>query len=56
MRHPNRHAHTAKDKKVDSVETTDVEDEGKIPSKPYVSQDTQKWVMKLKDLDINWVE
>ncbi|KAJ4717344.1 Cyclase/dehydrase family protein [Melia azedarach] len=56
VRHPNRHAHTAKDKKVDSVETTDVEDEGKIPSKPYVSQDTQKWVMKLKDLDINWVE
>ncbi|GMI99352.1 PIN2 PROMOTER BINDING PROTEIN 1, HIGH CHLOROPHYLL FLUORESCENCE 145 [Hibiscus trionum] len=24
--------------------------------KPYVSQNTQKWLTKLKDLDINWVE
>lgn len=38
------------------MDPANLECEGKIPSKPYVSQDTQKWAMKLKDLDINWVE
>ncbi|KAG6495229.1 hypothetical protein ZIOFF_043023 [Zingiber officinale] len=28
----------------------------KRSSKPLIAQDTQKWLMKLKDLDINWVE
>ncbi|KAH9685392.1 hypothetical protein KPL70_013941 [Citrus sinensis] len=56
LRHPNRRAHIIKDKKVDYVNPANLECEGKIPSKPYVSQDTQKWAMKLKDLDINWVE
>ncbi|KAJ0041093.1 hypothetical protein Pint_27506 [Pistacia integerrima] len=56
MRHPNRHANTGKDKKTDYVASMDLEGEGKISSKPYVSQDTEKWIMKLKDLDINWVE
>lgn len=50
MRHPNRHANTEKDKK------TDLEGESKITSKPCISQDTEKWTMKLKDLDIDWVE
>ncbi|XP_047330644.1 uncharacterized protein LOC124934196 [Impatiens glandulifera] len=27
-----------------------------ILSKTFVSQDTQKWIMKLKDLDIDWVQ
>lgn len=36
--------------------STNVEGEDIIPSKTHVSQDTQKWLMKLKDLDINWVE
>ncbi|CAI9780511.1 unnamed protein product [Fraxinus pennsylvanica] len=28
----------------------------KTPSKTYVSQDTEKWLMKLKEFDINWIE
>ncbi|KAK9292247.1 hypothetical protein L1049_020211 [Liquidambar formosana] len=58
VRHPNRRANLAKDKKIDYVVLTDVEGEEKTLSKPYVSQDTHKWLMKLKhlDLDINWVE
>ncbi|RWW11847.1 hypothetical protein GW17_00024519 [Ensete ventricosum] len=28
----------------------------KLSSIPLIAQDTQKWLMKLKDLDINWVE
>ncbi|KAF3646148.1 putative protein phosphatase 2C 15-like [Capsicum annuum] len=47
VRHPNRQASLAKDKKVD-CETTS--------SKPFVAQDAKKWLMKLKDLDMNWVE
>ncbi|XP_059624499.1 uncharacterized protein LOC132267351 isoform X2 [Cornus florida] len=53
VRHPNRQAKFANDKKNDYVASGDEE---KTPLKPYVSQDTQKWLMKLKDLDINWVE
>ncbi|KAJ9176997.1 hypothetical protein P3X46_012254 [Hevea brasiliensis] len=56
VRHPNRQANVVKDKKNDHVAFTNVEGEDSISSKPYVSQDTQKWLMKLKDLDINWVE
>ncbi|KAL5754182.1 hypothetical protein ACOSP7_022402 [Xanthoceras sorbifolium] len=46
VRYPNRHANIAKDKKIDCVESTQVSSEGV----------SQKWVMKLKDLDISWVE
>ncbi|CAL5368816.1 unnamed protein product [Camellia sinensis] len=53
-RHPNRQGNLSKDKKMDYVSSAN--GEGKVPSKPYVSQDTHKWLMKLKDLDINWVE
>ncbi|KAI3676802.1 hypothetical protein L1987_86415 [Smallanthus sonchifolius] len=43
VRHPNRTRNNANDGE-------------KAPSKPDVSQDTEKWMVKLKDLDINWVE
>ncbi|KAF7129644.1 hypothetical protein RHSIM_Rhsim10G0129800 [Rhododendron simsii] len=54
VRHPNRKGNLSKDKNADSVASANVNEEGNSPSKPYVSQDTQKWLLKLKDLDINW--
>jgi hypothetical protein len=56
IRHPNRQGNPAKDKKIDYITSTDTEGETKTPSKPYISSDTQKWLTKLKHLDINWVE
>ncbi|XP_057496486.1 uncharacterized protein LOC130781335 isoform X1 [Actinidia eriantha] len=56
VRHPNRQGNLSKDKKIDYVASNNVNGEGKAPSKPYVSQDTHKWLIKLKDLDLNWVE
>ncbi|KAL0423799.1 UNVERIFIED_CONTAM: hypothetical protein Sradi_0914700 [Sesamum radiatum] len=56
VRHPNRQAALAKEKKVDYPISNNVNGQEKTPSKTYVSQDTQKWLMKLKDFDINWVE
>jgi len=54
---PHRQANFIKDKKIDNVaSSTNVEGEDKIPTKAYVSQDTQKWLMKFKDLDIDWVD
>ncbi|XP_024984427.1 uncharacterized protein LOC112520315 isoform X2 [Cynara cardunculus var. scolymus] len=43
VRHPNRMRNN-------------VNDADKAPSKHDVSQDREKWLVKLKDLDINWVE
>ncbi|MFS7988631.1 putative coenzyme Q-binding protein COQ10, START [Helianthus anomalus] len=43
VRHPNRMRNNTNDGE-------------KAPSKPDVSQDTEKWMVKIKDLDINWVE
>lgn len=54
VRHPNRQASLAKEKKVELL-ANDVNSE-MTSSKPFVAQDTKKWLMKLKDLDINWVE
>ncbi|XP_022841802.1 uncharacterized protein LOC111365480 [Olea europaea var. sylvestris] len=56
VRHPNRQAALAKEKKIDYLESNDVNGQEKTPSKTYVSQDTQKWLMKLKEFDINWIE
>lgn len=55
VRHPNRQGNLSKDKNGDSVAPANVKEEGMPPYNPSVSQDTQKWLMKLKDLDINWV-
>ncbi|KAJ8548280.1 hypothetical protein K7X08_030749 [Anisodus acutangulus] len=54
VRHPNRQANLAKEKKVELL-ANDVNCET-ASSKPFVAQDAKKWLMKLKDLDINWVE
>ncbi|KAL2532833.1 hypothetical protein Adt_06184 [Abeliophyllum distichum] len=56
VRHPNRQAALAKEKKIDYLASNDVNGQEKTPSKTYVSQDTQKWLMKLKEFDINWIE
>ncbi|CAK7354638.1 unnamed protein product [Dovyalis caffra] len=58
VRHPNRQTNFSKDKKIDDVASsrTNVEGEDKIPTNAYASQDAQKWLMKFKDLDINWVD
>ncbi|BAT73217.1 hypothetical protein LR48_Vigan01g009500 [Vigna angularis] len=46
-----------KDKKVeDDVASPDVDIEIKTPSRPTVSQDPQKWLTELTQLDINWVD
>ncbi|XP_042487555.1 uncharacterized protein LOC122067771 isoform X3 [Macadamia integrifolia] len=55
-RHPNRQANLAKEKQVDGISSTDTVGEEKVAYKPYVSQDTHKWLSKLKYLDINWME
>ncbi|XP_022966190.1 uncharacterized protein LOC111465941 isoform X2 [Cucurbita maxima] len=56
VRHPNRQPSFAKDRKYDYLGVNDVDAESKTPSKPYISQDTEKWLAGLKYLDINWVE
>ncbi|KAK5802139.1 uncharacterized protein LOC108454377 [Gossypium arboreum] len=59
QKHPSRQGLTsAKEKQVDNVAASrGIESEEKTPIlKPYVSQNTQKWLTKLKGLDINWVE
>ncbi|MBA0614449.1 hypothetical protein Godav_014746 [Gossypium davidsonii] len=59
QKHPSRQGQTsAKEKQVDNIAASrSIEREEKTPiSKPYVSQNTQKWLTKLKGLDINWVE
>ncbi|KAG4998877.1 hypothetical protein JHK87_019949 [Glycine soja] len=56
-RQRSRQGKLAKDKKVDDdVASPDVDREIKTPSRPTVSQDPQKWLTELKQLDINWVE
>jgi len=46
-----------KDKKVeDDVASPEVDIQIKTPSRPTVSQDPQKWLTELKQLDINWVD
>ncbi|GMG99846.1 hypothetical protein Nepgr_001686 [Nepenthes gracilis] len=57
LRHPSRQAVLAKGKKNVSVTANKTEGDIKAASKPpYVCQDTQKWLTKLKHFDINWAE
>ncbi|KAK6152962.1 hypothetical protein DH2020_012601 [Rehmannia glutinosa] len=57
VRHPNRQATLAKEKKSENPVSNNVNcQDNKIPSKTYISQDTHTWLMRLKDFDINWVE
>ncbi|MQL72755.1 hypothetical protein Taro_005084 [Colocasia esculenta] len=56
LRHPRRQPTTSTtQKKLGSV-TSEGADTREKANSPCVSQDTHKWLMKLKDLDINWVE
>ncbi|KAK7247621.1 hypothetical protein RIF29_42508 [Crotalaria pallida] len=50
-RQQSRRSNISNDKKIDHVDG-----EIKTPSRPYISQDTQKWLAELKHLDMNWVE
>ncbi|XP_073294924.1 uncharacterized protein [Primulina huaijiensis] len=56
VRHPNRQAALSKEKKTEFLGSYNINGMEKIPSKTFVSQDTQKWLMKLRDFDLNWVE
>ncbi|KAL5704364.1 hypothetical protein ACHQM5_022804 [Ranunculus cassubicifolius] len=57
VRHPNRQPNLMKEKKVEVLVSNDDEtDENNGSGKPYISQDTQKWLTELKHLNINWME
>lgn len=61
VRHPNRQLNSRKDngnpiQRTESIDTDLNSTINNKKNKPYVSQDTEKWLYKLKDLDINWVQ
>ncbi|XP_060674942.1 uncharacterized protein LOC107425344 [Ziziphus jujuba] len=58
LRRQNRQAYLSREKKIDYLAAShhDLDDKSRTKSNPYVCQDTQKWLSKLKHLDINWVE
>ncbi|XP_073003857.1 uncharacterized protein [Typha latifolia] len=55
LRHSRNQSYSEREGQLD-LACSDTNGQEKMPNKPYISQDTQKWLMKLKDLDINWVE
>ncbi|XP_024012178.1 uncharacterized protein LOC18019007 [Eutrema salsugineum] len=62
VRHPNRQQNSRKDNgnKIQRTESIDTDHLNSTliskKNQPYVSQDTEKWLYNLKDLDINWVQ
>ncbi|XP_026445645.1 uncharacterized protein LOC113346316 [Papaver somniferum] len=61
VRYPSRQVNPGRDKKTDDDVTAsdngrDPSEENKSYNKPYVSQDTEKWLQQLKHLDVNWME
>ncbi|KAL0736272.1 hypothetical protein Bca4012_012482 [Brassica carinata] len=61
VRHPSRQLNSRKDsgsttQRNESIDTDLNSTLSSKKNKPYVSQDTEKWLYKLKDLDINWVQ
>ncbi|CAA7027056.1 unnamed protein product [Microthlaspi erraticum] len=61
VRHPNRQLNSRKDndntiQRTESVETDLDSTVVDKKNKPYASQDTEKWLYNLRDLDINWVQ
>lgn len=60
VRHPNRQQNSRKDNgnTIQKTESNDTDLNSTVNKihKPYVSQDTEKWLYSLKDLDINWVQ
>ncbi|PKU75326.1 hypothetical protein MA16_Dca016108 [Dendrobium catenatum] len=56
VRHPRRKVDRDGDNQLDSKASKEIVDQRTTSHKPIISQDTQKWLTKLKNLDINWVE
>ncbi|KAI0519657.1 hypothetical protein KFK09_007111 [Dendrobium nobile] len=56
VRHPRRKADRDGDDQQDSKASKETVDQRTTSHKPIISQDTQKWLTKLKNLDINWIE
>ncbi|KAI3984091.1 hypothetical protein MKX01_035218 [Papaver californicum] len=62
VRYPSRQVNLGRDKKTDDDDAAasdngkDATEENMPYSKPYVSQDTEKWLQQLKHLDVNWME
>ncbi|WOL12300.1 hypothetical protein Cni_G21066 [Canna indica] len=56
LRYPRRRSYAEQEGQNDFKTSHEPNGQEKISSKPSITQDTQKWLMKLKDLDINWVE
>ncbi|KAK9096049.1 hypothetical protein Sjap_021546 [Stephania japonica] len=56
VRKPSRQPNPAKEKKTEPVKSDGVQGENKVSHRPCVSQNTQKWLIKLKHLDLNWIE
>lgn len=55
LRHPRRQSDSETERH-DSMASDDPNDREKMSDEPCVSQDTRKRLMKLKDLDINWMD
>lgn len=56
LRHARKKSAPEREKPCELQVSEDLNGQEKMSNKHCVSQDTQKWLMKLKDLDINWVE
>ncbi|RWW43884.1 hypothetical protein BHE74_00050414 [Ensete ventricosum] len=56
LRHPRRRSDAEQEGQNDLKASNEPNGQEKLSSIPLIAQDTQKWLMKLKDLDINWVE
>ncbi|XP_078440982.1 polyketide cyclase/dehydrase/lipid transporter isoform X2 [Wolffia australiana] len=56
LRNRRRSSDVAAGRRGGAAAGSEVEDHQDDVTRPFVSQDPQKWLMKLKELDISWVE
>ena len=56
LRYPRRRSDAEQEGQNDLKASDEPNGQEKMSNKPLIAQDTHKWLMKLKDLDINWVE
>ncbi|CAL9094829.1 unnamed protein product [Musa acuminata var. zebrina] len=56
LRYPRRRSDAEQEGQNDLKASNEPNGQEKMSNKPLIAQDTHKWLMKLKDLDINWVE
>ncbi|CAA6663806.1 unnamed protein product [Spirodela intermedia] len=56
LRNPRRLPDPSAERSRGAAAASEEADRQENAGRPFVSQDTQKWLMKLKELDINWVE